>query len=189
MAETYLMKTEKGGDIVFRKSLAVGVVLGFLLAGLVFAVLPVGSQTQRQYDPWADVNDDGIINMRDVTYEILLFNTVGDPAKPVIVSRHEAYWEVKEFTVTSAGYYYSANVTGLERLTITVKVRGTAQVSFCWYWGSPMPPLAETNVTVVNSEANYMWTSEIKAPYFYVYYAPVQGVINCYTVIAIYITA
>jgi hypothetical protein len=52
-----------------------------------------------------------------------------------------------------------------------------------------MPPLAEANVTVVNSEANYMWTSEIKAPYFYVYYAPVQGVINCYTIIAIYITA
>jgi hypothetical protein len=179
----------EGGDKMVRKSLAVGALLGLLVATLIYAVLPTASQTQREYDPWADVNDDGIINMRDVTNEILLFNTVGDPVKPVIVSRHEAYWEVKNFTVTSAGYYYSANVTGLERLTVAVKVQGTAQVNFCWYWGSPMPPLAEANFTAVNSEENYMWTSEIKAPYFYVYYAPVNGVINCYTIIAIYITA
>jgi hypothetical protein len=146
-----------------KKSLLIGVVLGFLVSALVFAVLPVGSQTgERQYDPWADVNDDGIINMKDTVYTILLFNTKGDPAKPVIVSRHEAYWEVKEFTVTSAGYYYSANVTGLERLTIAVKVRGTAQVSFCWYWGSPMPPLAEANVKSLTQKRTTCGQAKLK---------------------------
>jgi hypothetical protein len=174
-----------------RKGLAVGVVLGFLLAGLVFAVLPVGSQTgERQYDPWADVNDDGIINMKDTVYTILLFNTKGDPAKPVIVSRHEDYWEVKNFTVTSPGYYFSVNTTGFTYLSLAVRVQGTATVNFCWYFGNPaMPPLSYASITVVNSDEYYQWQSQVNGPYFYLYYQPAQGVLNCYTVIAIYLTA
>jgi hypothetical protein len=185
------MKTEKGGDIVFRKSLAVGVVLGFLLAGLVFAVLPVGSQTgERQYDPWADVNDDGIINMRDVTNEILLFNTKGDPAKPVIVSRHEAYYEVRNGTVTSPGYYYYFNTTGWDRISILIKVQGTATVYLCWWWGTQsLPPAPYAWFTVKNSDETYKYDSQVMAPLFYVYYDQADGVLNCYTVIAFYITA
>jgi hypothetical protein len=63
--------------------------LAILLSSMILALAFIqnsGSQTQREYDPWADVNDDGIINMRDVTNEILLFNTVGDPTKNVNVT-------------------------------------------------------------------------------------------------------
>jgi hypothetical protein len=72
-----------------------------------------GSQAQREYDPWADINDDGIINMRDVTNEILLFNTVGDPTKPVIINNKIQSYSfskiipprsIASFNVSTAGY-------------------------------------------------------------------------------------
>jgi hypothetical protein len=173
-----------------RKGLDVGVLLGFLVFALVFAVLPVGSQWQRQYDPWADINDDGWVDGKDIAYICSLFGKTGDPAKTVIISRHEAYYEVRNFTVTSAGYYFSVNTTGFAYLSLAVRVQGTATVNFCWYFGNPaMPPLSYASITVVNSDQYYQWQSQVNGPYFYLYYQPAQGVINCYTVIAIYLTA
>jgi hypothetical protein len=174
-----------------KKSLAVGVVLGFLLGAFLFAAVPVVSQTgQFPYDPWADINDDGKIDIKDVSYSARLFGTAGDPAKTVIISRHDAYFEVTNFTVTSAGYYFNVNTTGFAYLSLAVRVQGTATVNFCWYFGNPaMPPLSYTNITVVNSDEYYEWQSQVNGPYFYLYYQPAQGVINCYTVIAIYLTA
>jgi hypothetical protein len=45
-----------------------------------------GSQTTFQYDPWADINDDGKIDMRDIGYTCRLFGTTGDPTKNVNVT-------------------------------------------------------------------------------------------------------
>jgi hypothetical protein len=38
-----------------------------------------GSQTTFQYDPWADINDDGYIDVKDISYTCRLFGTTGDP--------------------------------------------------------------------------------------------------------------
>jgi len=171
------------------RSFLAAVSLTTLMLALTLAP-PSGSQLQRQYDPWADINDDGKISMDDIIYEVKLFGTKGDPAKLVIISRHDAYFEVRDFTVTSEGYYFGVNTTGFQYLSLAVRVQGTATVHFCWYFGNPaMPPLSYANITVVNSDQYYQWQSQVNGPYFYLYYAPAQGVINCYTVVAIYLTA
>jgi hypothetical protein len=38
-----------------------------------------GSQASKQYDPWMDINDDGIIDMRDITQLCLNFRAMGTP--------------------------------------------------------------------------------------------------------------
>jgi len=45
-----------------------------------------GSQTTFQYDPWADINDDGYIDGKDISYTSRLFGTTGDPTKNVNVT-------------------------------------------------------------------------------------------------------
>jgi hypothetical protein len=45
-----------------------------------------GSQTTFQYDPWADINDDGIIDTKDIGYTCRLFGKTGDPTKNVNVT-------------------------------------------------------------------------------------------------------
>jgi hypothetical protein len=164
--------------------------LGFLVGALVFAVLPVGSQTsQLQYDPWADINGDGKIDIYDIAYSAIRFGSSGDPTRQVVISRHEAFSQVVNFTVTAPGYYYWANTTGFERLSVAIKVKGTATVFLCWYWNEPMPPLIAANFTVINSEQCYMWMSQVQAPLLCIYYAQAGGIIDCYTVIAVYLTA
>ena len=168
--------------------------IAVILSGLVLALAfthSAGSQVgQFQYDPWADINDDGKINAWDIGYTCRLFGRTGDPAKTVIISRHEAYYEVRNGTVTSPGYYYYFNTTGWDRISIAIKVKGTAAVYICWWWGSSeLPPLTYAWFNVTNSEETRTYSSQVMAPLFYVYYTTVNGVLNCYTVIAFYVTA
>lgn len=39
-----------------------------------------------QYDPWADINDDGIVDYMDISSTCRLFGTTGDPTKNVTVT-------------------------------------------------------------------------------------------------------
>jgi hypothetical protein len=70
--------------MITRKNL-VAILLAFCISSIVFVALPIRSQTTPVYDPWADVSGpiagqpDGVINMRDIAYEITLFNTHGNP--------------------------------------------------------------------------------------------------------------
>lgn len=66
--------------MIIKKNL-VAVLLAFCISSIMFIALPTRSQTSPVYDPWEDVSGpnvgepDGVINMRDVAYEITLFNT------------------------------------------------------------------------------------------------------------------
>jgi hypothetical protein len=69
--------------MITKKNLAAALLAFFILA-IMFVTVPIKSSTSV-YDPWADVSGptvgvpDGVINMRDVAYEVSLFNTEGTP--------------------------------------------------------------------------------------------------------------
>jgi hypothetical protein len=175
-----------------RRDVLIAVLATFCLTSALFAVKPSGSQTspKAQYDPWADLNDDGKISMDEIVKACELFGTTGDPAKRVIISGHETYYEVRSGTVTSPGYYYYFNTTGWDRISILIRVQGTATVYLCWWWGTQsLPPAPYAWFTVKNSDETYKYDSQVMAPLFYVYYDQADGVLNCYTAIAFYITA
>jgi outer membrane protein assembly factor BamB len=82
-----------GGDImVTKKDLIIAVLATFCLTATLFIILP--SRSAEPYNPWGDVSGptigepDGTINMRDINYEILRFNTFGDTAKNVTIAGH-----------------------------------------------------------------------------------------------------
>jgi Concanavalin A-like lectin/glucanases superfamily len=70
--------------MVFRRNFVV-VLLAFCICSVMFVALPIRSRVSPVYDPWADVSGpivgqpDGVINMRDIAYEVSLFNTNGNP--------------------------------------------------------------------------------------------------------------
>ena len=73
------------------KNYLVAVLLCSMILALTF-IQNSGSQASKQYDPWMDINDDGRIDMRDITQLCLNFMATGDPAKPVIVGGYN--WSV-----------------------------------------------------------------------------------------------
>jgi len=60
------------------KNYLVAIMLTALMFALVFIPMS-GSQTAVQYDPWADMNDDGKIDAKDIGYVCRLFGKTGDP--------------------------------------------------------------------------------------------------------------
>lgn len=64
-----------------RKDVIFAVFLVFCLASVLFMVSPTKSvpATVGQYDPWIDVNDDGVINMYDLGYLARSFMATGTP--------------------------------------------------------------------------------------------------------------
>ena len=70
--------------MVNARTLFTAILTTVILTATLFMVSPIRSATYP-YDPWGDVSGptqgvpDGIINMRDINYLILRFNTFGTP--------------------------------------------------------------------------------------------------------------
>jgi hypothetical protein len=60
------------------KNYLVAVLLCSMILTLAF-IQNSGSQASKQYDPWMDINDDGRIDMRDITQLCINFMATGDP--------------------------------------------------------------------------------------------------------------
>jgi hypothetical protein len=67
------------------KKYLLAILLSSMILALVFC-LNVGSQTTMPYDPWADINDDGIIDIYDLVNMANKYGATGDPTKNVTVT-------------------------------------------------------------------------------------------------------
>jgi hypothetical protein len=69
---------------MMKRDLIIAVLVTFCLTATLFLVIP--GRSTGTYDPWADINGDGKINMTDVGYVASLFGTKGDPTRNVTVT-------------------------------------------------------------------------------------------------------
>jgi hypothetical protein len=133
-----MAKKEKEVICLNWKSFLAAAVLTALMLSLAFIKLS-GSQTTFQYDPWADINDDGYIDGKDISYTCRLFGTTGDPTKNVNVTNWPKTWKVVTYiedqivnwTACPAVWGYSwgfvvpnINVEGYSRMFIYLEVWG-----------------------------------------------------------------
>ena len=103
-----------------KKNVIITVLATFCLTATLFMV-----SSSVGYDPWADLNDDGKIDMKDIGYEAKLFGTMGDPTKNVTVTNWPASTDVTvwyNFYVDSpymSGEYETGGLGHLHILTYT----------------------------------------------------------------------
>ena len=100
------------------KTFVLGCLIGMFVALLIYAPISQ-TQTGRQYDPWADMNDDGFIGIDDIAYGAQLFGTTGDPARPVVVNGYYA----KEWNET-----FQLDKT--ERKILWIPTKGLREITF-----------------------------------------------------------
>jgi S1-C subfamily serine protease len=67
-------------SLASKKDLAIAVFITFCFTATLFMTLPSNSQsTVHEYDPWLDINDDGKIDIVDISQIALAFGTSGTP--------------------------------------------------------------------------------------------------------------
>lgn len=99
------------------KNFLAATMLTALILALTFIPLS-GSQTAMPYDSWADINDDGKVDLKDIGYICRLFGTYGDPTKNVTVSGYG-------FKTLS----YSFSIPAKQGGCLTIQTAGYKQVT------------------------------------------------------------
>jgi len=153
--------------------LAIGIIAGMLVSTLLYVPL-TGSQA-RNYDPWADINDDGEIDGWDIAYTCRLFGTTGDPTKPVIIN---GYY-VREWNKTvelneSESITYRVSTAGLKTLTLQVSIWPRAWV---YILGGGRYGYANATITVRGQILNRTVWSETKNLDAYIYISPIPPIV------------
>ncbi|MCD6241144.1 hypothetical protein J7K27_06475 [Candidatus Bathyarchaeota archaeon] len=125
------------------KTFVLGCLIGMFVALLIYAPISQ-TQTGRQYDPWADMNDDGFIGIDDIAYGAQLFGTTGDPARPVVVNGYYA----KEWNET-----FQLDKT--ERKILWIPTKGLREITFkisiwptVWEYTSSTTKVGYANATI-----------------------------------------
>lgn len=95
-----------------------------ILIAAVLLVSPfVVGLTSSQYDPWADINGDGKIDIYDVAYTARAFGSSGDPAKNITVANHvtELYHAAGHLSIPP-GYWESDlfSIDGYAKVTVLI---------------------------------------------------------------------
>jgi len=119
-----------------KKDLIIAVLATFCLTSTIFMIFP--TKSAEPYNPWADVSGptlgeaDGTINMRDINYEILRFNTFGDTAKNVTIAgrANKLAFNVSTFLDTNSAY-----------ATEWIPIDGYSKVTVCIDYNEPVPPI------------------------------------------------
>jgi hypothetical protein len=107
-----------------KKDTIIAVLATFCLTATLFMV-----SSSLGYDPWADINEDGRIDMRDIAYEASLFGSSGDPTKNVTVMnwpthKNTAVWYAESLTSGEVELSPFYNASGFSRLHILMGANG-----------------------------------------------------------------
>jgi len=99
-----------------RKNMIFAVLTTFCLSALMFTVIPIRSGLP--YDPWADIDANGKIDMKDIGNVASQFGTAGDSTKNVNVTN----WPSQQ----NVGSYGSSTLT--QNITIPAKTSGNINI-------------------------------------------------------------
>jgi hypothetical protein len=122
-----------------KKDLIIAVLITFCLTATLFTIVPTKSGNGSSYDPWKDLNDDGVIDSTDLGMLGTSWATTGDPTKNVNVTN----WPyIQNVNVTN----WPIDETGCFRVKIVYSY-------IEWYYGAYMEP--NENRVFTNSTAGY----------------------------------
>lgn len=109
-----------------RKDLIVAVLGTFCLTATLFMIVPTRSQS-GSYDPWIDVNDDGSIDMADISIEIDNFMAAGTPIdKTALLLELQARMDSLNASLLDLAAYLETRITTLEASVAALESRITA---------------------------------------------------------------
>jgi hypothetical protein len=115
---------------LIRKDVVIAVLATFCLTSTLFMITTSKSQSGvGEYNPWADYNGDGTIDIFDIVPVAVSFGATGDSTKNVTIAGHanKLAYSVEEQPVAAGGYF----------ITPYISVDGYSKMTICTSWYSP----------------------------------------------------
>jgi hypothetical protein len=192
---------EKGGESLIRKDVVIAVLATFCLTSTLFMITTSKSQSGvGEYNPWADYDGNGTIDIFDVVAVGVSFGTDGDPTKNVNVtnwqiSRDVSVWWLKDVVgggLQSPGYNaggfghlhvlaHGSSLSGAETLTVRIGSR--------LYNGTGTEYFAVTvyTITLTSSVNNADISISVPSELFY-FQALYDAAVTCSVSLSFYLT-
>lgn len=75
-----------GGDRLRTDRMVIALLLAFVLVSILSIAIPTRSQSETNYSPWKDINEDGVIDIYDFVHLANSYGSAGDPTKNVNIA-------------------------------------------------------------------------------------------------------
>jgi len=105
---------------MIKKGVIIAILATFCLTATLFIILPIkSSPSAGEYNPWADIDDNGKIDMKDIGITAKMFGASGDPTKLVKVGSYDSNTSTQNITIPA---HTSGNINittdGYSRMTL-----------------------------------------------------------------------
>jgi hypothetical protein len=144
----------------------------FAVILLTVAYVPIASREAQPYDPWADYNSDGKIDITDVANIAARFGTAGDPTRNVTITGHatKVIIAANGVMVGAPGDWNSGWITvdGYSKVTININFR-TPSNTYDLYAMSPSGGMSFLVDKVTNFNFELVKTYDVMNQQIYVY--------------------
>jgi hypothetical protein len=125
----------RGGDFSMRRDIVITALLTFCLTATLFMIATSRSQ---EYDPWADLNEDGIIDIFDVVGVTGIYETTGDTTKNVTIAGHanRLAYSVRNVVIPATSWFTSDPilVDGYSKMTVSLVFACDGPEFDYWLW-------------------------------------------------------
>ena len=136
---------------MIRKDVVIAVLATFCLTSTLFMITTSKSQSGvGEYNPWADYNGDGTIDIFDIVPVAVSFGATGDSTKNVTIAGHANKLAFTVSTVIDTNGVYA---------TEWIPIDGYSKVTVCIDNNEPVPP-------IINFYT--LWTAHYGGPSFVV---------------------
>jgi hypothetical protein len=149
-----------------RRNMILAIVITFCFTATLFMIIPIRSA--KQYDPWLDYNDDGKINLVDLSYLASSYNTAGDPTKNVNVTNWPQPFMWVNASLTGLSYdlkdgqvNLTSNSFNQQQNCVNITCEGHSRISILLAFVDADIGL-NSNVTV--SVSNLLWSDRQVIP-------------------------
>lgn len=166
---------EKGGDIlIMRKDLLVAVLASLCLTATLLIIIPIRSSSGTgEYDAWVDTNEDGKINILDISTMAKAYGTSGDPTKQVVISGYSNVENLTSFVLLNQTLMnVTIATTGYRRITLSLYAESKDAHKFEIFWGYKIADkFAYSTTPTLTSESSIhlvrpVWYQNVRSPIY-----------------------
>jgi len=122
---------------LIRKDVVIAVLATFCLTSTLFMITTSKSQSGvGEYNPWADYNGDGTIDIFDIVPVAVSFGATGDSTKNVTIAGHanKLAYSVRNVVIPATGWFTSDPILVDDYSKMTISLAFTEPEFDYWLW-------------------------------------------------------